>query len=82
MNPNCAKCERAILRSYNDGGKDVICSVDLKSMKNYSMSLTECSQFREVTEEGKDTVKTLKAIEDWIDEARMLHNRRSSKAKG
>ena len=53
INPNCARCEHAIIRTYVDGGQQITCSVDYKEMKNYLMGLTQCSKFLESGKEGK-----------------------------
>jgi hypothetical protein len=52
---NCTTCEHGLKRNYSDGGLDIICSIDVREMKNCLNNLTECSKYREVSKEGKET---------------------------
>jgi hypothetical protein len=52
---NCMTCEHALKRSYSEGGLDIVCSIDVRQMGRYLNNLTECSKYREIGKEGKDT---------------------------
>ena len=50
---NCATCDYALIRSYSDGGCDIVCTIGLVSMNRHLIDLSECNKYKESGKEGK-----------------------------